>query len=230
MKPPFWKSLLSYLFEWHIESAPSEANPHLYVSLKNGRYQLCTANAVYSYEDLYTNFLWAFEHIQLDEVPGEDVLILGLGLGSIPLILEKKFGRQYRYTAVELDEAVVYLAGRYGLGQLSSPVATICADAYSFLMLNEEQYGMICMDIFLDDVVPRQFESSEFLEALKDALAPGGLLLYNRLADNPRDQKATQHFFERRFLSVFPQGAYLDVGGNWMLVNRRAALKQASRR
>ncbi|MCB0583135.1 MAG: class I SAM-dependent methyltransferase [Phaeodactylibacter sp.] len=229
MKPPFWKSLLSYLFEWHIESAPSEANPHLYVSLKNGRYQLCTANAVYSYEDLYTNFLWAFEHIQLDEVPGEDVLVLGLGLGSIPLILEKKFGRRYRYTAVELDESVVYLAGRYGLGQLSSPIATICADAYSFLLQNEEQYGMICMDIFLDDVVPRQFESPEFLEALKDALAPGGLLLYNRLADNPRDRRATQFFFERHFLSVFPQGAYLDVGGNWMLINHREALKRARR-
>lgn len=230
MKPPFWKILLSYLFEWHIESAPSEANPHLYVSLKNGRYQLCTANAVYSYEDLYTNFLWAFEHIQLNKVPGENVLILGLGLGSIPLILEKKFGRRYRYTAVELDESVVYLAGRYGLGQLSSPIATICADAYSFLLQNEEQYGMICMDIFLDDVVPRQFESPEFLEALKDALAPGGLLLYNRLADNPRDQRATQFFFERRFLSVFPQGAYLDVGGNWMLINHREALKRARRR
>ena len=96
MKQPIWKRLLSYFFEWHIESAPSEANPHLYVSLKNGRYQLCTANAVYSYEDLYTNFLRAFEQIDFDKVPGKDVLILGLGLGSIPIILEKRFGRPYR--------------------------------------------------------------------------------------------------------------------------------------
>ena len=51
MRPPRWKQWLSYLFEMHIESAASEYNPHLYVSMKQGRYQLCTANAIYSYED-----------------------------------------------------------------------------------------------------------------------------------------------------------------------------------
>lgn len=225
MKQALWKRLLSYLFEWHIESAPSETNPHLYVSLRNGRYQLCTANAVYSYEDLYTNFLWAFEQLELERLPGKDVLVLGLGLGSIPLILEKKFSKRYHYTAVELDEAVIYLAGRYGLDELSSPITTVCADAYAFLMQNEEQYSLICMDIFLDDVIPGHFESIAFLEALKEALAPGGLLLYNRLTDNKKGLEATKKFFERRFLSVFPHGAYLDVGGNWMLMNRREVVK-----
>ena len=81
----------------------------------------------------------------------------------------------------------------------------------------------------LDDLVPKPFESPEFLEALKDALAPGGLLLYNRLADNLRDQQATQLFFEQRFLPVFPQGAYLDVGGNWILLNHKEAIKQNGR-
>ena len=226
MKPPFWKSLLSYFVELHIESAPSEINPHLYVSLKNGRYQLCTANAVYSYEDLYTNFLWAFENIDLDKLPGKNVLVLGLGLGSIPLILEKKFKRQYHYTAVELDESVIYLAMRYGLLGFSSPISTICADAYPFLIRNQEQYSLVCMDIFLDDVVPEPFETQEFLKGLKNALVPGGLLLYNRLADNPKDVETTRRFFEGPFLKTFPQGAYFDVGGNWMLLNDRRALKK----
>lgn len=213
------------MFEWHIESAPSEINPHLYVSLHNGRYQLCTANAVYSFEDLYTNFLWAFEHLNLDKAPGKDVLILGLGLGSIPLILEKKFGRNFRYTAVEKDESVIYLAERYGLDSLKAPVSIICADAYAFILQNQEQFSMICMDIFLDDKVPEIFESQAFLEGLRNALAPGGLLLYNRLSDTEKDRRATRHFFERQFLRTFPQGAYLDVGGNWMLLNHKEAVK-----
>jgi len=213
----------------HIESAPSEANPHLYVSLKDGRYQLCTANAVYSFEDLYTNFLWAFEHIELEALPVGEVLVLGLGLGSVPLMLERRFGRQYRYTAVELDESVVYLANRYGLAGLSSPIATVCADAYAFMLQNEEQYGLICMDIFLDDVVPQAFETPEFLEALKAALAPGGLLLYNRLADNRQDREKTRSFFEGQFLAVFPEGVYLDVGGNWMLLSQGEAVKNRSK-
>jgi hypothetical protein len=80
IQPPFWKNLLSYFFEFHIESAPSEVNPHLYVSLSRGRYQLATASAIYSFEDLYDNFFNAFKQINLDENPIKNVLILGLGL------------------------------------------------------------------------------------------------------------------------------------------------------
>ena len=221
MRPPFWKKLLSYLFELHIESAPSDYNPHLYVSLNKGRYQLSTANAVYSYEDLYTNFLYAFQQIDLEKLPIQDVLVLGLGLGSIPQILEQQFSREYRYIAVELDENVAYLANRYGLDELKSPLTTICADAYSYMLYNEERYDLICMDIFLDDVVPAEFESPEFLAALRDSLTPNGLLLYNRLAAQPSDLDKTRAFFEGPFLSTFPDGAFLDVRGNWMLLNRK---------
>ncbi|MCB9273416.1 MAG: hypothetical protein H6564_05205 [Lewinellaceae bacterium] len=220
MQPPHWKKWLSYLFELHVESAPSSYNPHLYVSLKKGRYQLSTANAVYSFEDLYTNFLYAFQRLPLDSLPGRDVLVLGLGLGSVPLILERRFGREYRYTAVELDENVIYLANRYGLDELESPVTTICADAFAFMLQNEERYDMICMDIFLDDVVPSQFETPEFLTALRDSLNPGGLLLYNRLAAQDDDLKKAHVFFEGPFRAAFPEGSYMDVQGNWILLNR----------
>ena len=94
IKPPFWKKILSYFFEFHIESAPSEINPHLYVSLNRGRYQLSTANAIYSFEDLYDNFFDAFKKVNLDQYPIKNVLVLGLGLGSIPLMLEKNLKKK----------------------------------------------------------------------------------------------------------------------------------------
>ncbi len=225
MQAPHWKKLLSHLFELHIESAPSSYNPHLYVSLKGGRYQLSTANAVYSYENLYTNFLYAFRQIGLEQLPVQDVLVLGLGLGSIPQMLEQDFGCAYRYTAVEVDENVIYLANRYGLDELSSPITTICADAYTYMLQNEEPYDMICMDIFLDDVVPAEFESPEFLDALRSSLSPGGLLLYNRLAAKPEDLRQAREFFEGPFLAAFPNGAYLDVQGNWMLLSRKDVVR-----
>ena len=110
MKQPLWKRFLSYLFEIHIESTSSEYNPHLYVSLQKGRYQLSTANAVYSFEDLYDNFSDAFKEIDLDRLNIQNVLILGFGLGSIPIILEQNFKKKYHYTGVEIDEEVLYLA------------------------------------------------------------------------------------------------------------------------
>lgn len=228
MPEPTWKKWLSYLAEIHIESASSEHNPHMYVSLRNGRYQLSTAHAIYSYGDLYTNFDRAFQKIDLNRLPGKEVLILGLGLGSIPIILEQTYERHYHYTAVEIDESVLDLAHRYTLGGLASPIELICTDAHAFMMQTEEKYDLICMDIFLDDEVPENFESPAFLEALRDSLNPGGVLLYNRLAAKTKDVERTRVFFENRFLPVFPQGAWLDVGGNWILINRPDILKKRS--
>lgn len=218
MDQPFWKRLLSYFFEFHIESAPSKTNPHLYVSLRNGRYQLCTANAIYSYEDLYDNFLKAFQRLDLDNRKIKNVLILGFGLGSIPIILEKKFNNNYHFTGVELDESVLYLANKYALPQIDSPIEMINTNAFFYVMQCAEKFDMICMDIFLDDVVPTEFEGIDFLEGLKRLLSPKGILLYNRLTLTDKDLEKTKGFYEGKFKDVFPEGKYFDVNGNWILV------------
>lgn len=225
MHIPIWKKWLSYLVEVHLESAPSEDNPHLYVSMRKGRMQLSTANAIYSYEDLYTNFLYAFRQIRLDRLPSDEVLLLGLGLGSIPLMLERVYRQDFRYLAVELDPHVVYLANTYALSGLRSPVTTICTDAHAYMQQHTETYGLICMDIFLDDEIPPPFESQAYLESLRDAIAPGGLLLYNRLYRNAEDKRATEAFYQDCFLPIFPEGTYLDVDGNWVLASDASLIK-----
>ena len=220
MNEPLWKRLLSYLFEFHVESASSEHNPHLYVSLKQGRYQLSTANAVYSYSDLYTNFTRSFQQLDLDKLAAKEVLLLGIGLGSIPYMLERTFKKIYKYTSVEIDESVVYLANKYVLNDLNSSQEIFCTDAYLYVLQSTQTYDLICMDIFLDDTVPGQFEQEVFLQKLSTLLNPNGLLLYNRLAVTKEDLDKTKLFFEKKFSIVFPSATYLDVGGNWMLLNR----------
>jgi len=219
-RPPFWKKIISYLTELHIESAPSDINPHLYVSLNNGRYQLCTANAIYSYEDLYDNYSEAFKKIEIDKRKIENVLILGFGLGSIPFMLEKKFNKKYHYTAIEIDESVIYLATKYALPEINSSIQMICTDAFAYVMQCQEQFDIICMDVFLDDIIPEEFEAEDFLNNLKRLITKDGLLLYNRLANTPEDLKATQTFFKEKFQPVFPDGKYLEVRGNWMLLDK----------
>ncbi|MFT4758614.1 MAG: SAM-dependent methyltransferase [Paraglaciecola sp.] len=220
MQAPFFKKILSYLTEIHLESAPSEINPHLYVSLNKGRYQLSTANAVYSYGDLYDNFSKTFDQLEPELTEKMNVLILGFGLGSIPYMLENTFGKQMYYTAVEIDENVIYLAEKYVLDELDAPIQLICMDAFAFVMQCQEQFDLICMDVFLDDVVPPKFTGKHFLEALKDLLEPDGRLLFNRLALSNEDLERTGRFYEKEFKPVFEDGTYLDVGGNWMLMNR----------
>lgn len=225
MKQPFWKCWLSYFFEMHIESAPSELNPHLYVSLSKGRYQLSTEHAVYSYGDLYNNFKKAFLKLDLDKHKIENVLILGFGLGSIPMILEQKFAKDYNYTAVEIDENVLYLADKYTMPDIKSSIQFINANAFTFAEICQEQYDMICMDVFLDDVIPSDFEGKNFLENLRDLLADNGILLYNRLSLTNGDKRRTKAFFENKFKTVFPNAYPLDVEGNWILINDKLFLK-----
>ena len=223
---PKWKVWLSYLMELHIESAPSELNPHLYVSINQGRLQLCTANAIYSYEDLYDNFSRTFDRFKPELQLGKEALILGFGLGSVPILLERYFGESFYFTGIEADESVVYLADKYALRQISSPTQIITADAAAFVYQTQEKYNLIAMDVFVDDVVPEQFETIEYLEALRDSLSENGILLYNRLALTKADIEKTKAFYESRFLKVFPKGTYLDVNGNWMLVNRKEVITQ----
>lgn len=219
MHIPLWKKWVSHVVPLTLETAASEQNPELAVMLDRGRLQLLSGNAIYSWDDLYHNFTIAFGALDLEKRPVEDVLILGLGLGSVPYILEKIYDRAYRYTAVEWDETVAGLAARYTLSRLKSPVDVVTADAGIFLQVTEEQYDMIVVDIFEDDRTPEQFETVAFLEACAEHLRPNGLILYNRLYNAHRNIVSTQRFFEDTFKKVFPEGEKIDTGGNWILVN-----------
>lgn len=224
MQIPKWKKWLSHITEVHIESAPSKVNPDLYVSMRKGRYQLSTTNAIYSYGDLYDNFVKAFEEVDLEKLPGNRVLILGFGLGSIPIILEKKFKKSFHYTAVEIDESVVYLANKYAMPDLDSAINLMQMDAFMYTMQTEEMFDMICMDVFLDDVIPDHFNKDDFLQGLQKLLNPSGLLLYNRLALSNKDLRETKIFYEHHFQTNYPNGSYLDVDGNWILLNDKTYL------
>lgn len=221
MIQPWWKQKLSYLTELHIESAPSELNPHLYVSLARGRYQLATKNAIYSFADLYDNYRLAFKALDWSMLQGSEVLLLGVGLGSIPFMIEKKFERKMRYTGVEIDENVLYLANKYVLCDLNSRMEMHCADAWNFTVQSDEHFDIICMDVFVDDEIPDRLFSMDFLELLKDRLTSQGVLMYNCLARTDSDIHAAKKFLFDEFLTVFPDGGYLDVRGNWMLVSRK---------
>ncbi len=223
MQIPRWKKWLSHLTPLTLEETGSEQNPELTVALARGRVQLLSGDAIYSWDDLYHNFDVAFGSLQLEKYLYEDVLLLGLGLGSIPVLLEQKYGRNYRYTAVEWDETVAELALRYTLDRLKSPVNVVTADAEVFVQVCQEMFDIVIVDIFEDDLTPPQFEEPDFLHTCYDLLHPGGLLLFNRLHGAPKDKVAAERFFERTFSAIFPGAWTIDTQGNWILCARKPA-------
>ena len=60
-----WKKILSYFWEFKLESIYSEYSGNLEVSFFQNNYKLSTQNATYSYGKLYTSFKTAFEAIDI---------------------------------------------------------------------------------------------------------------------------------------------------------------------
>lgn len=224
MRKPFIKTILSYFLEQHIETRSSSLNPELHVSLVDGRYQLCTQNAIYSFEDKYANFTRAFKRLAFDRISIKKVLILGFGMGSIPFILEKTFNKKYDYTGIELDEEVIALASRYLIPNMKSKIDLVLGDAFQFVINTSDHFDLIAVDIFQDATIPKEFEHLDFLETLKNIMTQNGILMYNRLFHSKTDEEATREYYENIFIVAFPDGEYISVGGNWILINDRNLL------
>ena len=218
---PRWRHYLSYVRDQRLEVTTGDYDDELAVVLRKGKLLLESNGAVYSWESNYYNFREAFAKLRWGAVPGDRVLVLGLGLGSIPQMLEEDFGRRLRYTAVEYDEAIVCLAEEYLLYRLASPIETIVADAGAYVAQARQRFDLILVDLFLDDRVPSEFETRDFLRGLRRLLAPGGCIVSNRLTYRPDDLAQTAAYYEDVWLSAFPAAVYLDIGSNWMLFSDR---------
>ncbi|MEM8585895.1 MAG: fused MFS/spermidine synthase [Bacteroidota bacterium] len=217
---PAYKKWLSYLWEQPLETTSSGYNPQLTVSLVRGRVQLTAQNAIYSFGDYYLNFRKAFQAIDLDKLPPDaDVLVLGLGLGSIPELLEALHLRKYKYVAIEIDPVIVQLAQDYSLHRLKSSIEIVNTDAQIFLEVDQRKFDLICMDVFQDAIIPNHLSTIEFLEQISQRLRPDGILIYNCLANTDAKKRSSQAFFDDSFCQVFPSASIIDTGGNYMLVS-----------
>lgn len=219
MKISRWNRLRSYLHDVLVESSSSDYNDHLDVLISRGRYQLCTANAIYSYGDLYDNYYKSFKILLAEGKTWPNALVLGLGLGSIPQMLENNFHQKMKFACVEIDDEVIRLAQNYVLHELSSPIEIFTADAFSFVQLHDHKYDLICIDLFVDDIIPNKFQTVDFLRQTAGLLHKEGLIMYNRLARTEKDVERTTDFYNNTFKKAFPQARYLDVQGNWMLLS-----------
>ena len=113
------------------------------------------------------------------------VLIVGLGGGAMVRFLTHH-EPQLHIDAVEIDPAVVRLAEEYFGVRSGGNVRIHTADVVAFVESTAERYDLILMDAFLrpsSDTdatgVPTGLKTLAFLDRLKQALAPGGVVAFN---------------------------------------------------
>ena len=181
---------LSFLKQIKVESTSGEYSGPLEVVLFEGRYMLNSENATYSFEDKYTSYRTALFTIAEEIKSMKSALVLGLGLGSIPYMLQTKFGFKGTISCVELDKTIIRLAKKYYPAQ----------DLLSALDIHDKN-------------VPRQFHSETFLQQLKNSLSANGILLFSRLAEKSRSEKTLIDNLKK----VFPSAIEIDTAGNLIL-------------
>jgi spermidine synthase len=135
-------------------------------------------------------------------------------------MLEKKYHQKISCVGVEIDAEIIRLAEKYVLPDLECPIELFCCDAGDFMTQCHTTFDVICVDLFLDALVPPQFEETTFLKMVQKALAPEGILIYNKLAYSDQDKAAAATFFDTKFKEVFPSAMLFDAVGNYMLLNR----------
>ena len=114
------------------------------------------------------------------------VLIVGLGGGTLPRALEQVLP-QVRIDVVEIDPAVVRVAGQYFDFKANERVRVIEADGRVYVkraIREEKRYDLIMLDAFDHEYIPEHLLTQEFLREVKTLLAPGGVLAANTFSSS----------------------------------------------
>ena len=137
------------------------------------------------------------------------VLIVGLGGGTIPGFLHKHYP-QTKIDAVDIDPDVVDVAKRFFGFREDATMKAHVADGRRFIEECKEPYDVIFLDAFGSDSIPYHLATREFLQAVRRALAPGGVCVGNVWS---RYSNPLYDSMVRTYSHVFDEVHVMDVQG-----------------
>ena len=160
------KKLLSYIYPV-TKKVVSEYNDILEITWYNGEKHLNSKNANYSYGSLQKILKIGLDKIDLTNT--KEVLILGLGGGSVIETLRKDFNYKKNITALEIDSVIIQIAEEEFNIRKSENLKIICVDALTYMQQNKKQYDLIILDLYIDIHVPSSFLEIPFWQTILKA-------------------------------------------------------------
>lgn len=176
----------------------------------------------YSQGGLYDTFEAEFDRLNFSTKSFSSVLILGFGVGSVASLILEKYKIDCTITGVEKDPKVIELGYSYFNLHRFKKVKLFCDDAFLFVQQNTDKYNLIVVDIYLDDTVPENCQTSEFLQWLKYSLYDEGMIVFNKYTNSDESKKSATLLAEN-FDDVFKHFEVHEInkaGNNKMFVVR----------
>ena len=165
-------------FFWPITTKiTSDVNGDLELTWYQGKKVLDTKNANFSYGSLDNILEEAFKYTHVN--PNDKILILGLGAGNFIKKIRRKFHHKGQITAIELDKQIIKIAATEFDIKNSPNLTIINENAIDYVLKSNEKFDFILIDIFVDNIVPQEFYSFQFWNAISNLLEPNARLLFN---------------------------------------------------
>ncbi len=174
------KKLISYLFPIPIKKFDSSFNGRLELNLVNGKLILDTEVSNYSYGSLERILHTGLHEIKFNNKIRE-ILILGLGGGSVIQTIRETFKSDALIIAIDKDPTIIEIAiNEFNINRFKN-VNIIQADALEYIEKSNESFDLIIVDIFIGDKIPKIFTEAPFINQLTNHLNSKGKIIYNTI-------------------------------------------------
>jgi spermidine synthase len=144
------------------------------------------------------------------------VLIVGLGGGTIPSFLRKHYPKM-TIDVVDIDPDVIDVARRFFGFREDATMRAHVADGRRFIEQCRNRYDVIFLDAFGSENIPYHLATREFLQAVRRALTPRGIVVGNVWS---RNSNRLYDSMVRTYQDVFGELYIFDLrdAGNRILV------------
>lgn len=116
----------------------------------------------------------------------ESVLVVGLGGGTIPVLLAELYP-DADIKVVEIDPAVITVAKTYFDFFETDKLTVDAVDARVYIKrakLRKQKYDLVILDAFTGEYIPEHLMTAEFLQETKDLLTENGVLIANTFSSS----------------------------------------------
>ncbi len=155
----------------------SDYNGTIEITWYNGKKQLNSKNANYSYGSLQKILKIGLQKIDLSQC--KNILLLGLGGGSVIKTLRDDFVYNNNIIAIDIDPVIISIAQEEFNITNDEKLTILCADALEFMQQNEKSFDLTIIDLFVDTEIPDSFYSHSFWQHIIKATTNKGSVLFN---------------------------------------------------